>query len=271
MFDCYPIHSIQSPVVTLLKSSTFAFQFELAMTDAEQPAPPIPSSLSSDVWTLDQATSFLNLTDDDVRLSFIQTLLSVESHAYSYEIPSTFLVDYHLGNALFCQESGFSAVQTEFVCRSLGILLSEAIIPLHPHPDYDRLRLRLIRSLRAMFLARRELFTYTQVQDICRHVASCIIRPLRLIVWSFNHAPFIDPFLELRKVWAPPSPPALAEFTDDTFPEIPMRFDAEKGAAKLDAYWDRLMTVVDRRCLTIEEKMKALGESLEEEGGEEDV
>jgi hypothetical protein len=233
-----------------------------SMAESEEVLPPLPESLSASVWTPDDATAFLALSDDDTRLSFIQSLLSVDSSAYSNQIPSTFFVDFHLGNALFCQESGYSADQTAFVCNTLGMLLSQAIVPLSPPPDYDRLRIRLIRSLRGAFLGRRELFTYSQVQDICRHVASSLILPIRLIVFSFGHGPFLDPFLEIRKVWAPPPPPALEECDDDSFPEIPMRFTPAQATGALDAFWDRLMTVVDRRCITIEDKVRMLSEQL---------
>jgi hypothetical protein len=221
---------------------------------------------SAATWTLDDATAFLAIADDDSRLSFIQSLLSVLPEDYRHQIWSTFLVDYHLGNALFCQEVEFSAEQTVFVCESMSALLSSAIAA-PAGTNFDQLRLRLIRSLRAMFLARRELFSYAQVQDVLRHVASCLIQPIRLIVWTFQHPPELEPFLELRKVWGPPPLCALDVCERDRFVDPPETLGGggSEIAAEVDEYWHRLQAQVEGRCRALEEKIRALSERLASE------
>jgi hypothetical protein len=213
-------------------------------------------------WTVSDAAAFLALADDGARLAFVQSLLAVTPDAYSYAIASTFLVDFHLGNALFCQELDFTAAQTAFLCESMGRLLSGAS-GAALDTDFDALRLRLIRALRAMFLARRELFSYAQVQDALRHAASCLIQPLRLIVWAFQRPPDVEEFLELRKVWGPPPLCALDECDrGPRFVDPPAALGGAPAdvAAAVDAYWDALRAQAEERCRALEERISALAE-----------
>jgi hypothetical protein len=56
-------------------------------------------------WTVDDAVSLLSLPDELSRIAYLQEKCGIPPEDYQFKETSTFVVDYNLANALFCQES----------------------------------------------------------------------------------------------------------------------------------------------------------------------
>jgi hypothetical protein len=215
-------------------------------------------------WSPELAAAFLELSTDESRLEFLLEEFGIERNSYDHDSAYTFFVDFEMSSGLFCSEHDFSPAQTSFVCTCLTKLLSEAVtVPPDPAPNYDDVRIRLIRSLRDIFMTGRDLFNFVQVQNILRHCAASLLQPLRLIHFTFHHLPAEERISEIRKVWQPPEPAPLEEFDavdEGEFEPPPFKFASFPRQVKtlLDEYWDGLITVVDRRCATLDERIEML-------------
>jgi hypothetical protein len=220
-------------------------------------------------WTVEDAITVLSLPDDPSRVSYLQERCSISPEEYQFQETSTFIVDYNLANALFCEESKFSPEQTQFVCQLLVYLLNESIAAAsNPTVNYDRLRLDLVTAMREHFKEQRHMFSLDQTREILKHMSCSLLRPLRLILCQFRQDRYQELFLELRKVFAPPPKPLpLSEFEEE-FELPPPNLQLYRptwnasGVPELQGafaqYWDTTMDVLERRCLSIEDKVRAL-------------
>lgn len=229
-------------------------------------------------WTLAATEHFMNLNTDEEKLEHVKQMFNVSDEDYSYTERYTFIVDFHLGNGVFCETSHFSTIQTQFVCRSLGKLLDDATAQVHdPELNFDSLRLQLVSTLHDLFNEANEdgyIFKPDQTEYILRYISSTFLRPLRIIVRQFQQGPYMMQVLELRKVFQPPPPSPLEEFVEEMpLPEEdfePIAFPKLEGLSVQDVrdsireYTDRMIETIEKRY----DKLEAMVDNLSKDVNE---
>jgi hypothetical protein len=112
------------------------------------------------------------------------------------------------------------------------------------------------------------MFSLDQTREILKHMSCSLLRPLRLILCQFRQGRYQEPFLELRKVFAPPQVPTpLSQFEEEF--ELPPQdvqlfrptWKASNGSelqGAFAAYWESTMDILEKRCGSIEDKVRLL-------------
>lgn len=224
-------------------------------------------------WTLDTVKHFMSLKDDHEKLAYCKEICGVPEEDYSYKETSTLVIDYNFGNAMFCEQLGFTVLQTQFVCATLSNLLAEAVSSLdEPHLNYDDLRVQLAESLRDVFKAHdvtKKLFSEEQVRKILCFVSVSLLKPLRLILRQFQQGPYIMQVLELRKVFAPPKPEPLREFIQERFvepeffaPTLGNVVTPEQAQEAIDSYIEEMKQTAAARFANLHERIRLLEQEL---------
>jgi hypothetical protein len=232
-----------------------------------------PSSLAPG-WSAEYTEEFLSLSNDRDRLALVKKIMGIGDEDYNVQETATFIVDFHLANAVFCQEAQFNVVQTRFVCRALSRLLREAVdASADTNIDYDKLRLDLVSSFRTQFKrfnADQKYFTLDRMDLILRYTLQTFLRPLRLILRQFQQKPYFLQVLEFRKVFAPPPCTPLCEFEesvivrgeDEEFfrPAIGKIEDMTQFRQRMEQHCEAVEEIANKRLEKLEERVqKVLG------------
>lgn len=177
-------------------------------------------------WTTAATTKYLELETDEERFEFLYGMFSITDEQYKYDMKSTVLIDFHMHNALYCQENNFDVLQTQFVCRTFDRILHHAIEEganidesVTQSPEVDKLRAELFEMFKAAF---NELnaggeyhFTPEQTQNLVQFFSVVIIRPIRLILYQFNIERRSEMVPEFKKIFIPISPIPLSECEEE--------------------------------------------------------
>ena len=167
-------------------------------------------------WTLQYANHFLSLSTINDKLKYIQNIFHICDDDYNYNPFSTFLVDFHLGNATFCVDSHFNDKQTFFVCKSLSTLLDDAVsASTNQNIDYDSLRDQLAHKFQLLFKCSNTEFSVQEIKSILSFITSTFLRPLRIILLQIQNQFYYTEYTEIKKIFQPPIPDPLSEFTQD--------------------------------------------------------
>lgn len=87
-------------------------------------------------WTFAATQKYLELTTEEEKLNHLFAMFTVTPEQYKYNMRTTINIDFHLHNALFCEENKFDVQQTQFVCRTFDRVLQFAI------QEYNKLNSR---------------------------------------------------------------------------------------------------------------------------------
>lgn len=231
-------------------------------------------------WTIAAANRFFELESDEERLSHLCGMFSVTEDDYKYKMESTYLVDYHWGNGLYCLDKKFDPPKSQFLCRTLGSLLDMVIKIAKEQeelPQFDQLREQLIEEFRSAFFdfnAEEFKFTTDETKDMLSYVENTIVKPIRLIYRVYKRPPYAVTVLEERKVFAPPPhpdpldqceevvyvPAEDEEFVPPAFPRIDTLNLADVKEV-LTKYTDSVIAVIDQRYDKMEEMVTKLSQS----------
>lgn len=222
-------------------------------------------------WTLQYATKFLSLSTTDEKIKFIQNIFHIQENDYNYNHISTFLIDFHLGNAVFCADSNFNAQQTFFVCKSLSTLLDDAVVASNDNPDldYDSLRDQLAHKFQFLFKISQPQFTVQETKSILSFISSTFLRPLRLILLQFQGQPYYTRFIDRKKVFHPPIPDPLSEFTEQPvisrydFPISYVSSDPKQIMKDFEKYETQMKDIAEKRLNELQKRIDELTAELD--------
>ena len=232
-------------------------------------------------WTLAATNRFFEIESDTDRLAHVCGMFSVTDDDYKYTIRSTYLVDFHWANGLYCMEKKFDAPRTQFFCRALQSLF-ETVTTLAKEqpeePNFDSLRDRLLNDFQtAFFEFNGEEFKFTpeETRDMLAYVGTAIIKPVRLIYLTYHRDPFVMQFLDERKLFAPPPPDPLEQCVE----ELPMPLPGEEFLAPvlprretlnladvkeaLKTYTDSIISVIGQRYDNMSQMVEKLGRTAQ--------
>ncbi|OHS92713.1 hypothetical protein TRFO_40951 [Tritrichomonas foetus] len=226
-------------------------------------------------WTAAATQHFIDLPTDDERLEHSKAMFSIDQEEYKYNIRATYTADFHFANGLFCLENNFDASQFQFVCRSIGTLFDMTVgaASSGEQLDVDLFRQQLLERFQKMFFEfNSEEFRFTQEQtaDILKYVSTTFIRPIRLILRTYQTEPYVLQVLESRKIFVPPKPIPLSQFVEQ-FEEHPSErqfkpfyFPKFSGLSLADVreamarYTDSIIETIDKRYTYLEEMVQKL-------------
>ena len=222
------------------------------------------------VWTLQYASQFLSLSSINDKLKFIQNILNIQDDDYNYNPISTFLVDFHLGNAAFCVDSKFNAEQTFFVCKALSILLYDASSASSDQDlDYDNLRDQLGHKFQTLFKSSAPVFSVQEVKSILSFITSTFLRPIRMILLQFQNQYYYTEYIEVRKIFQPPISNPLSEFVENSnvtqyeFPIPYLSDDPKQLLANFEKYETEMKKISEKRLNELQLRIDELTSKLE--------
>lgn len=246
----------------------------------DSPNPPIDVSHSNDDlskdnllgWTLQYADQFLSLSSNNDKVKFIQNILNIPDDDYNYNPPSTFLVDFHLGNAAFCADSNFNAEQTFFICKSISTLLDDAVSVCNDQDlDYDNLKDKLAHKFQSLFKSSSVTFSIQEVKSILSFITTTFLRPLRIILLQFQNQYYYTEYEEIRKIFQPPIPDNLSEFVEApkvsqyVFPVSYISNDPKQMMSDFEKYQAEMKKIAEKRLNELQMRIDELTSKLENE------
>ncbi|OHT06638.1 hypothetical protein TRFO_25245 [Tritrichomonas foetus] len=224
-------------------------------------------------WTTAATAKYLECQTDEERLQQLFAMFSISEDDYKYNFKATATIDFHFGNAVYCQEANFDANKLQFFCRSLHKLLETGIsrVQEDPNLDYEALRGELFEQFRTLFTEFNQpdfIFTTQEASELIKYVTVSFLRPLRLILhphYLENHTAY---FLEMKKVFRPMAPVPLSECEEirpiipeeEEFPILALPRDQENLDLAtmrqiIKQYTDEMVKAIDKRYDTLEEQM----------------
>jgi hypothetical protein len=171
-------------------------------------------------WTAAATQHFIDLPSDDERLNHTLAMFTITEDQYKYNIRSTYTVDFHFTNGLFCLEQGFDAIRMQFTCKSLSEMLDNVqnVVAQPQAVDFDKLRIDLLEAYQVSFFefnAEEFKFTLKEAENILTYIGIVVIAPIRLIAQAFRREPFRMLQPEYRKVYYPVQPTPMAEMVEE--------------------------------------------------------
>ncbi|KAH0786918.1 hypothetical protein GPJ56_009164 [Histomonas meleagridis] len=226
-------------------------------------------------WTLSATQKFLDCKSTEEQIQQLLLMFSIQEEDYQYNEKSTTLIDFQLGNGLYCIEKKFNAEKTQFVCRTFHRMLKNAVQKIQANHEisYDDLRNELFNQFQAAFTEMNSNgephFTLKETQDIINYEINTFLRPLRLILHPFYIRVAPTYRLELKKVFQPVDPIPLSEFeefvplNENEFPlfSVPINEDKlnlEDIKEFVSKYTDGVIDTINKRYDALDERMNNL-------------
>ena len=227
-------------------------------------------------WTIAATNKFFELQSDAERLAHLCGMFTVTDEEYKYNMRSTYLVDYHWANGLYCGDRKFDTPRTQFVCRQLGSLLEtvKTVAAEPEEPNFEALRERLLNDFQTAFFefnGEEFKFTTEETKDILNYIGTAIIKPVRLIYLTYHRDPYMVQVLDERKLFAPPPPDPLDACVevvplpspDEEFlaPVLPRGDTINLADVKeaLKTYTDSIISVIGQRYDNMSQMVEKLG------------
>lgn len=230
-------------------------------------------------WTSAATQKFLECQTDEERFQQLYAMFTITDEQYKYDAKSAALIDFHLSNALFCQDRKYDLTQTQFICRTMDKLLHHGIelytAKLDPESnkpvtDIDEIRNELFNEFKAAFFEAHQqhdeqyLFSLEETKTVLEFLSDVFLSPIRLIMFQFCHKRLPNPILEQRRVFTPIQPVPLSE-CEEILPAIDesMTFKPpiiptagiclEDARAAIEKYTENVIATINKRYDALEE------------------